>query len=254
MLMHLLLAAGSIGYTEFHNAALGTALPTIVLIMLKNGNLVANMLVGVAVLRRQYGVREVLGVLCISGGLILTSIAGGQKETKAVPGAGGSAILGVALLAGALLSRAMSGCLQEINCDGSMVQEILLYRNLFSLPIILTHWHSIYDHVRHWNSAGSSLGGFEWFGPWGLLATNVVFDHCARVCVSHLIDQTSALTANLVLTLQRFIAFVISALLLSQEDLGLDIWLGAIAVVLGSLIYAAASKPQPIMSAQKKSE
>jgi len=234
------LAAGSVAYTQFQNAALGTALPALVLIMLKNGNLVANMLVCAALLRRRYGLQQIAGVLCITCGLILTSIAG-QKDASAVQGASGSgsAVLGGLLLGCALLSRAVSGCVQEVACNGSVVQEVLFFRSLLGLPAVLLHWRSIREHVVLWSSSAASLEGFQWWGPWQLLAANVVFDHAARVCVTHLIDRTSALTANLVLTLQRFVSFVISALFLSQGKVGLGMWLGAVAVVLGSLLYLA---------------
>lgn len=240
MAFHLCLALSSSGYTQLQNAALGTSLPTIVLITMKNGNLVANMLLGVWVLGRRYSLQQKGAVLCVSMGLIFTTLPGADRGTSGAVGMDWGCLLGIVLLAGALLCRAAGSILQEIVCRDYCVQvdELLLFRNLLGLPIVLAQWRSIAHHAERW-SAGPEACGLLW----GLLVMNVLFDHITRVAVTHLIERTSALTANLILTIQRFVAFVISATVLSSDPLGVKLWVGAVAILAGSALYTLASAP-----------
>jgi len=79
-----------------------------------------------------------------------------------------------------------------------------------------------------------------WPSPWLLLASLIVADFGMKVSLARLIDRTSSLTSSLVLTLQRFISFIISATMLSREPLALDLCLGVVAVLGGTLLYVAA--------------
>eukprot|EP00930_Biecheleria_cincta_P041980 TRINITY_DN2886_c0_g1_i2.p1 TRINITY_DN2886_c0_g1~~TRINITY_DN2886_c0_g1_i2.p1 ORF type:complete len:357 (-),score=55.44 TRINITY_DN2886_c0_g1_i2:234-1304(-) len=243
---HFCLAAGSIGYTQFQNAALGTQLPTLVLITIKNGNLAANVFLGKCILGRCYGVQQLLSVLLLSAGLVLVSVAGidtsAQGANDSAVGGGGqwSSILGIVLLAAALLSRAAGALAQEQWCHrySVPVDEILFFRSLLGLPAVLMHWPQISMHASQWMGDGA-VAGLAWHRPWLLLALNTIMDYACRVCVTHIIERTSALTANLVLTFQRFVSFIISAVVLSNQSLRWNLWLGALAVLAGTVLYAA---------------
>jgi len=216
------------------------------LVAMKNGNLAANMLLGVSVMRYRYSVGQYLGVACITCGLLLTSFAGahaapGQAQDASV-GFAGSAGLGIACLLGALLSRAASGMLQEVCCPGAPVTELLFFRHVFGLPVLLFQWPQIVERARRW-SLEADAGGLVFPTMWLLLAVNIVFDYATKLCMSHLIARASSLTATLVLTVQRFVAFCISATLLSREAAGAELWLGAATVVGGAFIYTLAQQP-----------
>lgn len=236
---HICLAAGSVGYTQLQNIALGTQLPTLVLITIKNGNLLANVFLGKLLLHRQYGLQQLVAVVLLSLGLILVSLAGavGDNTTEN----GHSCVLGIILLAGALLSRAAGGLVQEqlqlSRTRTVPVEELLFFRSLLGLPAVLLQYKSISTHSRQW-FAGEIM--FGWPGPWVLLALNTVMDYVTRVGITLLIERTSALTANLVLTFQRFVSFIISAVLLSPELPSKSLWLGALVVLAGTLLYAVA--------------
>lgn len=234
---HICLAAGSVGYTQLQNIALGTQLPTLVLITIKNGNLLANVFLGKLLLHRQYGLQQFVAVVLLSLGLILVSLAGavGDNTTEN----GHSCVLGIILLAGALLSRAAGGLVQEqlSRTRTVPVEELLFFRSLLGLPAVLLQYKSISTHSRQW-FAGEIM--FGWPGPWVLLALNTVMDYVTRVGITLLIERTSALTANLVLTFQRFVSFIISAVLLSPELPSKSLWLGALVVLAGTLLYAVA--------------
>ncbi|CAE7493327.1 Efr [Symbiodinium natans] len=260
---HLTLAAGSIGYTQLQNAALGTKLPTLVLITIKNGNLAANIFLGKVVMKKQYGLQQLAAVLLLSSGLLLLSFVGAGAHDNG-PGDSnlGSCLLGMLLLAGGLLSRAAGALAQEhwAKTHAIPVEELLFFRSLFGLPAVLMHAGPVVAHGARWVSGTYT---FSWPGPWVLLSLNTatfsgeevfrgrlelwtkkfsseVMDYGCRVCIGHIIERTSALTANLILTFQRFISFVLSAAFFAEEEPGRWHWLGAVAVLAGTLLYAAA--------------
>lgn len=236
--VHLCLALASVGFTQLQNAALSTSLPAIVLITLKNGNLVANMLLGTVFMRRKYSVLQKAAVLLVTLGLICTTLPDDLGTDSDVVGPERGFVLGILLLAAALLCRAGGSILAEVVCRdyGAPVEEVILWRNLLGLPCVLTQWRSIAHHAERWTSSSHDL--VPWPGLWGLLAMNVLFDHATRVAWTHLIESTSALTANLVLTIQRFVAFIIFAALLSPDSVRLNVRIGSMAVLGGSAIYS----------------
>lgn len=250
---HLALAAGGIGYTQLQNAALSTKLPTLVLITIKNGNLAANIFLGKVIMKRQYGLQQLAAVLLLSFGLLLLSVVGAGASLSDDAGDHNlwSCILGVLLLAGALLSRAAGALAQEhwSKAGAIPVEELLFFRNVLGLPAVLMHVGPMAAHGARWVSG---TGTFSWPGPWVLLALNTVMDYGCRLCITHLIERTSALTANLILTFQRFISFVLSAAFFAAEAPSRWHWFGALAVLAGTLLYAAAPTPALLASPKER--
>jgi len=238
--LHAGLAMTNVCYSLLINMALNTALPTAVLITMKNGNLVANVLLGVCFLKRRYATLQYLGVTCITVSLILTGISGKQGGQKL--DLGWNQLFGILCLAGALLSRAATGVIQELCCNkhGASVSELLFFRNLLGMPVILSQLPSINAHAQRWMWE-DAVAGMMWPRVWALLLMNQVFDYGTKVSMTQLINCTSALTATLVLTCQRFTSFIISATVLSMDPLGLDAWCGAALVLLGTVTYSLAS-------------
>merc|ERR1712224_597791 len=98
-------------------------------------------------------------------------------------------------------------------------------------------------HAR-WNSWNKLDAAGEAFpSMWMLLVANLIFSYLTKIAITRLIGATSSLSASMVLTLQRFVSFVISALTLNPES-GLGVWIGSAAVLFGSLAYSfAADQP-----------
>lgn len=238
---HLSLAAANMGYTFLLNQALSSELPTVVLVSMKNGNLCANMLLGVFILRSRYSLAQYMSVFCISAGLAFISVSAGAAPSRsASPGL--SATAGLLSLLGALVSRAATGLLQEHLCKGydAPVQELLFFRCLLGFPMVLLQWSSIFDHAQRWNAPEDS--GIQGTSLWLLLLANIIFDYGTKVFVSWLIDRAGALTATLVLTVQRFISFVVSATLFGMQGAGCGVWIGSLAVLGGTVAYLKAAE------------
>eukprot|EP00927_Polykrikos_kofoidii_P032848 TRINITY_DN27859_c0_g1_i1.p1 TRINITY_DN27859_c0_g1~~TRINITY_DN27859_c0_g1_i1.p1 ORF type:complete len:431 (-),score=49.67 TRINITY_DN27859_c0_g1_i1:375-1667(-) len=227
--LHLGLAASNIGYAMLMGAALGTALPVTVLITLRNGELAANMLLGVCLLNRRYSVRQCVSVALVTVGLVITSVIGGKQGSSA-SGDVWSILFGFACMVGALFSRAAGGVLQERWCKSydASVSELLFYRCALGLPMILLQWESISLHAVRFSNEGL----------WNLLLLNAAFSLATKASVTAFIARTSSLTATLALTFQRFISFVLSATVLSPEHAEWPVWFAMIFVSVGMCLYS----------------
>lgn len=73
---------------------------------------------------------------------------------------------------------------------------------------------------------------------WLLLAGEVAADHAVKLTTTRLIGETSALSVTLLMTLQRFLALVVSAAVLSPTPPEPTLWAGLLLVGLGSAAYA----------------
>ena len=146
---HLLLAAAAVLYPLLLNQAMASPLPVVLLSTLKNGNLVANAIVGAALLGKRYSAAQMLSVALVSLGLVMSALGGTVSDTADEKGDeergdvafGLDGMIAVACLAGALFSRALTGGLQEAafaRCEGrAPAEEMLFFRDAFGLPVLL---------------------------------------------------------------------------------------------------------------------
>eukprot|EP00927_Polykrikos_kofoidii_P073568 TRINITY_DN69599_c0_g1_i1.p1 TRINITY_DN69599_c0_g1~~TRINITY_DN69599_c0_g1_i1.p1 ORF type:complete len:455 (+),score=54.10 TRINITY_DN69599_c0_g1_i1:61-1365(+) len=230
--LHFGLAASSVGYTLLMSAAFSTSLPVGVLVILRNADLATNMFVGACLLGRRYSAKQCVGVALVSAGLVITTVVGGT-HSRSASGDIWSALLGVACVVGALFSRALGNVLQEKCCAsyGAAVSELLFYRFALGLPMVLLQWESITVHAVRFSTDGT----------WKLLALNAVFSLATKVCVTKLIGRSSALTATLVLTCQRFLSFVLSATVLTPDQTEWQLWLAMVVVSIGTILYTTST-------------
>lgn len=242
--LHGLLAATHLGYAMFLNLALSTSLPIPVVITMKNGNLAANMLLGLAILHRRYTPQQYVAVACITMGLVLASLSGVDCNSQG-GGASWDHVFGVVCLVGALLSRAASNVVQEILCQDYVVsvKELIFYRCALGFPFVLLQWRQILEHIHRWGSEAQETSALVLPTMWLLLLTNLTFDFGMKVAMTQLIGRTSALTATLVLTCQRFLSFVVSAFALSAAPPTWDLWASALGVLSGTLLYMLPRQP-----------
>lgn len=179
------------------------------------------------------------------------------------------AALAVTCACGALLARALSGAMQEsalARASGrASASEMLFFRNLLALPAFALRASVILHHAQRWMvSSSSGEGGVSeadgirggrgdaglaapalYPRMWLLLLANLVFDYACKVLMTRLIATDGALHATLALTMQKFCAFLLSAMVLSPGDLGPRLWLGALFVLAGSLAYSTVCNPPP---------
>ncbi|EOD35663.1 hypothetical protein EMIHUDRAFT_227451 [Emiliania huxleyi CCMP1516] len=260
---HLLLALITVCYPLLLNQALASPLPVVVITTLKNGSLVANAVVGTLLLGRRYSAPQLLSIGLTSVGLVLTAMsgtAGASAPTRS--DVAGGLWTGVALLPVALLLRAVTGCMQErafARLPGgtrASAEEMIFFRNILGLPILLLRGGGrALEHASSWS--GPHVGGVQWPGMWVLLAANLVFDYCCKLICTRLIERSGALHTTLVLTLQKFLAFVASVLLLSPDTSlrsSPTLWAGAAAVLVGSTCFSMTPSTRPATAGREKGD
>lgn len=254
---HVALAMSNFAYNALLTAAMSSPLPMSIVVVLKNGGLVANLVVGCLLLGKRYSAWQVLAVLIVTVGLVATALSGGSSKS----GNGvetqlrAEATTGIALMVAALFVRALWGALQERTMQrnggdherggrSALVAESMFFRAAFGLPMLaLQGGGRVAEHLRRWNEG--SVGGLPWPGAWGLLLLKLVLDYVFRAASYRLVGKTSALSTALTLTVQRFISFALSALVLNPMPQGSSIrlWGGSLAVLAGAVAYATAPQP-----------
>ena len=269
---HLALLAAGVAHSALTNAGLAMReLPMSVALVIKNGSLLANLLVGGLVGQRP-SKRDLIAAAWISLGLCLGAVScrsGGssgqssaevaERELEGMHGLVGRAsslALGVGCLSGALLARAASGVGQEsiFRKHGVAYNEVLFWRAALGAPIFLA--------ANFWESVlavnGASLGegspsvlsqvlSSRWL--LALLITNVVGDHITKLSVTRLIGEAGSLTATLVIQLQRFASCIFSATVLADHPPSATLWLAIGCVACGSL---ASIQPKDRREKEKK--
>lgn len=245
---HSALAASGVLYGLLVNGAYASPLPNCVILVLKNGILVQNLIIG-RVLGRSYSFGQVLSVCTVSSGLVLTAL-GGQPPTGTASASGSkrAALGGLVLMLGSLVSRGVGNAFQEVAMrhaapenGGAPVAEAMLFRSLLGLPLLAFQRRSILKHGRRWNQ--KRLAGVRWPGMWAMLLVNLFLNYYMRAGVTSLVGRTSALTANVVLSIQRFVSFAISALVLNPIHGGTppSVWIGGLIALSGTVTYAQAT-------------
>lgn len=255
--LHLCMGVLEAAYALLLSIAMTTSLPTNAVITMRNGGLVASMLLDSWLLKRTHSLRQHLSILCITAGLVIISLyssrvasaSAGQRDAAANYW---SIATGFTCLFSALFARAMQGVVQELYCRpyGAHASELLLIRSACVLPVMLTQWPAIVRHARRW-TVDPAVAGFRFPAFWAVELIGLVSDLGTKISVSRLLDRSSALASTMSLTFQRFVAFVLSASLLSSDSASWQLCLGTVAVIAGSAAYAASSggkkhvKPHP---------
>ena len=332
---HLQLFATGLLYSLLMNAGLAASLPMPLVLVMKNANILANMLVGCIAAGRRYAPRQLAAAALLTAGLVLSTMGGGggggggggdggqpaTGQTQAASrasdginrssggvfggymasadnasdvsdvsdfsdagdgGVGGGSITafacGVLALSGALLMRAMGGLAQEraFDAHGIHTNEVMFWRAALGLPVFALRWRRL--SLRAWcidplvaaaaavaaavhgggDVRSGGLGGGDGGGSVGdampyvrggftevvlprmllLMVGNVVCDFCTKRAMTRLIGEASALTATMVITLQRFVSLVFSATALSPAYPPPSLWAGIGCVAAGSVMYA----------------
>eukprot|EP01043_Picozoa_sp_COSAG02_P005496 COSAG02_NODE_149_length_33622_cov_118.075948_5_plen_141_part_00 len=109
--------------------------------------------------------------------------------------------------------------------------------------------NGIVPHAVKWWHEPFLGGTWPWPSIFGLLLANIIFSHACKFVCTKLIGHRSggSLHTTLVLTLQKFVAFVVSVLFLSPDAARLRssamLWLGAAAIVGGSCAFSSCAAP-----------
>lgn len=248
-----------------NNYAFNFNIPMPLHMIFRAGSLIANMVMGIIILKKSYTISKYVSVLMITLGIVICTIVSSQevKSTVPPPKDGSSAVpttpyedlfwwvVGIILLTIALFISARMGIYQEVLYKryGKHSQEALLYTHLMPLPMFLLLGGNIYDHL----SMAMDTEPYE-IPIVGLtipimivyLFGNVLSQYLCISSVYRLTTECSSLTVTLVLTLRKFGSLVFS-LLYFKNPFTIAHWVGTCLVFVGTLVFTEV--PQKVLGA-----
>ncbi|TDG40877.1 hypothetical protein AWZ03_012700 [Drosophila navojoa] len=243
------------GANVCNNYAFNFNIPMPLHMIFRSGSLMANMIMGIILLKKRYNLRQYSSVAMITAGIILcTLVSSGDVKDNTHPTLRVDTSfsdffwwgVGIALLTIALLVTAYMGIYQEViykRC-GKHPNEALFYTHMLPLPGFLIMASNI---AQHWSIAVSSetvsvaLPGVSWTFSFPLmlfyLLCNVVTQYICISSVYVLTTECASLTVTLVVTLRKFVSLLIS-IIYFRNPFTLAHWLGTILVFMGTVLFA----------------
>ncbi|KAK7121907.1 hypothetical protein R3I93_022866 [Phoxinus phoxinus] len=214
----------------------------------RSGSLIANMILGIVILKKRYSMSKYLSIALVSLGIFICTIMS-AKQVSAEKGATEEDgvytfmhwLLGIAMLTFALLMSARMGIFQETLYKkyGKHSKEALFYNHCLPLPGFLLLSTDIYKHaVLFSQSSPVEIPVIAQSMPvmWFYLLMNVITQYVCIRGVFILTTECASLTVTLVVTLRKFLSLIISILYFSNPFTTWH-WVGTAVVFLGTLLY-----------------
>uniref|UniRef100_A0A182PVC9 GYF domain-containing protein n=1 Tax=Anopheles epiroticus TaxID=199890 RepID=A0A182PVC9_9DIPT len=234
-----------------NNYAFDFNIPMPLHMIFRAGSLIANMVMGILILKKRYDFSKYLSVGMISTGIVICTIVSGTKveSTQVLKNAADEDpvavffwwTLGIALLTLALFVSARMGLYQEVLYKryGKHPKEALFYTHLLPLPFFALLAGNIWEHIQLANA--SPLQPIPVLGvslpiTWLYLLGNVLTQYVCISSVYVLTTECSSLTVTLVVTLRKFVSLLFSIVYFSNP-FTVHHWIGTILVFVGTIIF-----------------
>ncbi|XP_068595681.1 UDP-xylose and UDP-N-acetylglucosamine transporter [Brachionichthys hirsutus] len=214
----------------------------------RSGSLIANMILGIIILRKKYSPSKYLSIALISLGIFICTVMSAKQVDAAseVPQAQSFSVfvrwlMGIAMLTFALLLSARMGIFQETLYKrfGKHSKEALFYNHCLPLPGFLLFYTDIYNHCIYFSqSSPVALPATGITVPimWIYLLVNVLTQYVCIRGVFILTTECTSLTVTLVVTLRKFLSLIFS-ILYFQNPFTTWHWVGTTVVFVGTLLY-----------------
>ncbi|XP_037070792.1 UDP-xylose and UDP-N-acetylglucosamine transporter-like [Pollicipes pollicipes] len=238
-----------------NNYALNFGIPMPLHMIFKSGSLVANLLMGMVVLKRFYRKHKYIAVVLITLGIILCTLASqAVKNAKKADAAATveqpagldrsspvTLAVGAGVLTAALLLSARLGIFQEVlyKTHGKHAQQALFITHSLPLPGFLLLMPDIIHHARLFSESEAVLvGTLELPVPrlWLCLLCNVITQYVCISSVFRLTEQCTSLTVTLVVTLRKFVSLLFSIWYFANPFVAQH-WVGSALVFAGTLLF-----------------
>jgi UDP-xylose/UDP-N-acetylglucosamine transporter B4 len=232
------------------NTCLAFDLPFPLFLVIKNSNLVFTLIVGAIALGKRYSMGQIFAVVLVSAGVVMAVLEQQQSSTGGASDETSSkTLVGILLCAGATLCMACLSCAQEytfgkykLKNGKTATKEAMFFTHVLGLPFFISGglWQHVIALAADWRVAVP------------LIVMNVASMVLCKTNIFRLIELSSSLTTTLAITFSRFLGIVISVCFLSSSNQnnssqqpGLQFWLGALAVVAGSISYLMVGQQKP---------
>jgi len=251
-----------------NNYALNFNIPMPLHMIFRAGSLMANMLMGIALLGKRYSITKYLSVLMITLGIAVCTIMSAKSSPKVDSTKSDSEnasqaeedkfwlIIGISLLTFALFMSARMGIYQEVIYKkfGKHPKEALFYTHALPLPGFLL---LAPDIITHWNLAMTSpfilipVVNISIPSVILYLIGNVLTQYLCISSVFVLTTECASLTVTLVVTLRKFLSLIFSILYFNNPFTPYH-WLGTGLVFGGTLLFS--DIPGLIRASREKKE
>lgn len=241
-----------------NNWAFAFNIPVPLHMIFRAGSLIANMILGIVIVKRKYTLEKYVSVLLITFGIIICTLYSTNPQAQAAcsdcetdyqnvqsevsPDHFFWWLIGIILLTGALLMSAGMGIFQEqlYKKHGKHPQEALYYSHLYPLPGFLLYSSSLIEHASiATNSEPFTVPLLNLGIPllWGFLLLNVITQYMCISNVYILTTECQSLTVTLVITLRKFFSLLFS-IIYFKNPFTLAHWIGTIMVFTGTLMFS----------------
>jgi len=248
-----------------NNYALNFHIPMPLHMIFRAGSLLANMIMGVVLLGKEYTPAKYTSVMMISIGIATCTIMSAQtNQIKHSEGAETDNFwlsIGIGLLTFALFMSARMGIYQEViyKEHGKHPKEAMFFLHALPLPGFLLLAPDIYNHlVISFNSSPMLIPLLNIQIPCMLvyLIGNVITQYICISAVFVLTTECASLTVTLLVTLRKFLSLLFSIWYFQNPFTALH-WVGTVLVFSGTMLFSdipklvsEAIRPSP----QKKTE
>jgi len=237
-----------------NNYAFDFNIPMPLHMIFRAGSLIANMIMGILILKKKYEFSKYLSVLMITVGIVTcTIVSGTEVKSTANPDLVNENdepsqfsvlfwwVLGITLLTVALFVSARMGIYQEVlyKTHGKHPQEALYYTHLLPLPGFLLLYNNIWQHMLI-SSASEPMAlpliGLSLPSQWVWTIGNVVTQYICISSVYVLTTECSSLVVTLVVTLRKFVSLLFS-IVYFNNPFTIYHWIGTTLVFVGTIIF-----------------
>ncbi|XP_057693297.1 UDP-xylose and UDP-N-acetylglucosamine transporter isoform X2 [Corythoichthys intestinalis] len=229
----------------------------------RSGSLIANMILGIIILKKRYPASKYLSIALVSAGIFICTIMSAKQVNMANEGSEEQGfyafmrwLVGIAMLTFALLMSARMGIFQETlyKKHGKHSKEALFYNHFLPLPGFLLLSTDIYSHCVHFSQSTPVLVPVIQLNlpiMWLYLFVNVITQYVCIRGVFILTTECTSLTVTLVVTLRKFLSLIFS-IIYFQNPFTPWHWVGTAVVFVGTLLYTEVLSS--ITVARKKAE
>lgn len=222
----------------------------------RSGSLVANLILGIFILKKSYPLSKFVAVGMMTVGICLATIASASQVHKPSKVSGKQEevadsvseyvrwCVGVAMLCFALFMSARMGIFQEqtYKVYGKHPDEALFYNHALPLVGFVFLASDIWNHAKLYSSGAplnlplvpTSLGITK---MWVFLVGNVITQYICIRGVFILTTECASLTVTMVVTLRKFISLLFS-IFYFRNPFTTNHWIATVFVFAGSLIFA----------------
>ncbi|CAK9807784.1 UDP-xylose and UDP-N-acetylglucosamine transporter [Anthophora plagiata] len=235
-----------------NNYAFDFNIPMPLHMIFRAGSLIANMIMGIIILKKKYIFSKYLSVFMITLGIAVCTIVSG-KEIKSLQAKNVDQVpttpwedffwwvLGISLLTIALFVSARMGIYQEMlhHKYGKNAREALYYTHLLALPFFLILAPNIWDHFVYLSASDPikiSVINIQVPKLIVYLIGNILTQYMCISSVFVLTTECSSLTVTLVITLRKFLSLIFS-IIYFKNPFTIYHWIGTILVFVGTIIF-----------------